>query len=101
MDINVKIRRIIDRENTPVKAICSVTLGDQYVVHGVKVIEVNGTRIMAMPHETRKDAENNVKYRDVFHPVTADARRAMEAAVFAAYDAAKASDEETENDIID
>lgn len=100
MDINVKIRRIIDRENTPVKAICSVTLGDQYVVHGVKVIEVNGIRIMAMPQETRRDAENNVKYRDVFHPVTADARRAMESAVFAAYDAARAP-EEPENDIED
>ena len=100
MDINVKVRRLIIRESTPVKAICSVTLGDQYAVHGVKVIETNGTRIMAMPHESFKDTENNTKYRDIFHPVTSDARRAMEAAVFAAYDAVKVT-EITENDIED
>ena len=93
MNFDVRVRRLIDRENTPVKAVCSVTLGGQYAVHGVRIIETKNGRFMAMPYETHTDAEDNAKRRDVFHPVTTEARTAMEKAVFAAYDEAKASTE--------
>ena len=39
-----------------------------------------------MPFESYKDADGNEQRRDVFHPITSDARRAMEAAVLAAYE---------------
>ena len=96
MNIDVRIRRLIDRENTPVKAVCSVTFGNQYAVHGVRVIETKNGRFMAMPYESYTDAEDNARRRDIFHPVTTEARRAMEDAVFAAYEEAKAAAEETE-----
>ena len=91
MDFDVRVRRLIDRENTPVKAVCSVTFGHQYAVHGVKVVETKNGRFMTMPYETYTDAEDNAKRRDVFHPVTNEARQAMEEAVFAAYEEAKAA----------
>ena len=45
-----------------------------------------------MPFESYKDAEGNEQRRDVFHPITSEARRAMEAAVLTAYEAKVATD---------
>ena len=87
MEFKVKIRKLIN-DSTALKAVCSVTLDDQYVVHGVKVIKANNSTFMIMPCDTHKDADGNDVYRDIFHPITSDARKAMEEAVLAAYEIA-------------
>ena len=86
MEFNVKVRKIIEN-GKPLKATCSVTMDGQFTVHGVKVIKTEKGSFIAMPFESYKDAEGNEQRRDVFHPITSDARRAMEAAVLAAYEA--------------
>ena len=86
MNFNVKVRKIINNDK-PLKAICSVTMDDSFTVHDVKVIKTEKGSFIGMPYATYKDAEGNEKRRDVFHPITSEARRAMEAAVLSAYEA--------------
>ncbi len=86
MEFKVKIRRIIEN-GKPLKATCSVTMDDMFTVHGVKVIGTEKGSFIAMPYESNKDADGNEQRRDVFHPITSEARRAMEDAVLAAYEA--------------
>jgi len=81
----VKVRKIIEN-GKPLKAACSVTMDDQFTVHGVKVIETEKGRFVAMPSEAFRDSEGGEQFRDVCHPITSDARRALEDAVLAAYD---------------
>lgn len=91
MEFNVKIRKIIEN-GKPLKATCSVTMDNMFTVHGVKVIKTEKGSFIAMPFESYKDAEGNEQRRDVFHPITSEARRAMEVAVLAAYEAKVAAD---------
>ncbi len=85
MKFTVKVRKIIEN-GKPLKAACSVTMDDQFTVHGVKVIETEKGRFVAMPSEAFRDSEGGEQFRDVCHPITSDARRALEDAVLAAYD---------------
>lgn len=87
MKINVKIRKTLENAGA-LKAVASVTFDNQFVVHGVKVIETAKGRFMAMPEETYKDKEGKDARRDIFHPINSEARATMEAAVLASYDAA-------------
>ena len=86
MKYSVKVRKVIEN-GKPLKATCSVTMDEQFTVHGVKVIQTEKGRFIAMPSEAYKDNDGNEQFRDVCHPITSDARKAMEEAVLAAYDA--------------
>ena len=59
MKFNVKIRKLIDNEK-PLKATCSVTLDDKFVIHGVKVITTDERSFIAMPSESYTDSEGKV-----------------------------------------
>lgn len=67
-------------EGGPTKAIGSVTIGDAFVVHGVRVVESEKGLFVAMPQ--RKDGD---RYRDVAHPVTSEMRAMMGSAVLEEY----------------
>ncbi len=95
MEFNVKVRKLIEN-GKPLKATCSVTMDGQFAIHGVKVIKTEKGSFIAMPYESYKDADGNEQRRDVFHPITSEARRAMEAAVISAYEA-KVAEESVEN----
>ena len=95
MKYSVKVRKVIET-GKPLKAACSVTMDDQFTVHGVKVIQTEKGRVIAMPSEAYKDNDGNEQFRDVCHPITSEARKAMEDAVLAAYDA-KVADEAAKN----
>ena len=88
MQISVKIRKVFDDNARPVKAIGSVTFDQQYVVHGVKVIETEKGRFIAMPNEFHKDKDGNEVRHDVFHPISSSARKTLEEAVYEAYEKA-------------
>jgi stage V sporulation protein G len=64
----------------PTKAIGSVTIGDVFVVHGVRVVESDKGLFVAMPQ--RKDGDS---YRDVAHPVTAEMRGVITSSVLEEY----------------
>lgn len=75
---HVQLHDLGDRSST--RAIGSVTLGNSFVIHGVRVVEGEKGLFVAMPQ--RKDGE---KYRDVAHPVTAEMRGLLANAVLEEY----------------
>lgn len=56
MKLAVKIRKICTNRGA-LKAIASVTIDEAYVVHGVKIIETDKGRFVAMPGEVQKDKD--------------------------------------------
>ena len=60
---DVRIRRI-DKEGK-MKAVVSITIDDEFVVHDIKVIEGEKGLFIAMPSRRASDGE----YRDIAHPI--------------------------------
>lgn len=73
------------------RAMASVTFGESFVVHGVRVVEGENGLFVAMPQ--RKDGQGN--YRDVAHPVTHDMRTLVTHAVLEEYEKAMERGERT------
>lgn len=65
-----------------VKAFASINFDDAFVVHGVKVLEKDDKRYVAMPSVKRPDG----KFRDMAHPLNTDVRDMITEAVLAEYD---------------
>ena len=76
---DVKIRKIMTEGR--LRAVVSVTVDDMLAVHDIKVVQGDERLFVAMP--SRKD-ENGV-FRDILHPITAEARKILEDAVLSAY----------------
>lgn len=80
--MDIRIFRIIGGDR--VKAYANVTLGGEYAVHGVKVMErEDGTLWVSMP---RQRSASDGQWRDVFHPITSVARDRLHKAVLKAYE---------------
>lgn len=86
MQFEVKVRKLIDNDK-PLKAVCSVTMDELFAVHNVRVIKTDKGMFIGMPFESYTDKDGNEQRRDVFHPISSEARMAMEEAVIAAYEA--------------
>lgn len=83
--IAVRIDRMIDYERSNVKATVSVNIGGAFAIHGLRVIDGEKGRFVAMPSQSY-EKDGKVKYSDVFHAITADARVKLNQAVLAAYE---------------
>ncbi|HEY8346260.1 MAG TPA: septation regulator SpoVG [Symbiobacteriaceae bacterium] len=77
---DVRVRRLQSSEGK-LKATCSVVFDDAFVVHDLRVVEGANGIFVAMPQ--RKVGEG--QYRDVAHPITAEAREALQKAVLEAF----------------
>ncbi|HAP78767.1 MAG TPA: septation protein SpoVG [Ruminococcus sp.] len=86
---DVKIRKLITEGR--LRAIVSVTFDNMLAVHDIKVVQGEERLFAAMP--SRKD-ENGI-FRDVVHPITAEARKELENAVLDAYERQLAESEES------
>lgn len=88
VSINARIDRLIDRENTSLKAIASANIGGAFAVHGIKITDSQKGLFVSMPSTSYTDREGNVQYNDTFHPITAEAREELISKVKAAYEQA-------------
>lgn len=86
--IQARIDRLLEGDGKT-KAFASVTVAGAYAIHGLRVIETEKGRFVAMPQDSYQKG-NERKYRDIFHAITAEARTALNAAVEAAYQQALA-----------
>ena len=77
---DIKIRKLFDDES-PMKAVVSITLDDQLALHDIKVIYAKEKHFIVMPSKKNPDGT----YRDVAHPITAAFREELSDAVLAAY----------------
>lgn len=84
--IRARIDRLVDNEETSVKAHASVTIGGIFAIHDVRVYEseTKGT-FVSMPFNQYKDSEGKTQYSQICHPITAEARHQVTQAVMKAY----------------
>jgi stage V sporulation protein G len=87
--------RIYNMEGTGnLKAYATVTLDESYVVHGIKVLEGDAGLWVSMPASKNKKGE----YKDVFHPITKEARENLVSAVIEAYETSAAGGSEASDE---
>ena len=73
--------RLIEKEGS-MKAVVSITLDNEFVVHDIKVIQGNKGLFIAMPSRLAADGE----YRDIAHPINSETRRRMQDLILRKYD---------------
>ena len=86
MKVKAAINKIVDKPESTVKAYASVSFDGAFAVHGIKVCENEKGRFVSMPSMPYKDRNGETKYSDTFHPVTKEAREALNQSVLNAYD---------------
>ncbi len=72
------------------KAIASITIDNEFVVHDIRVIDGNNGMFVAMPSKRTPDGE----FRDIAHPISSATREKIQSAVLQEYE--NAASEETE-----
>ncbi|EAL09534.1 stage V sporulation protein G [Listeria monocytogenes str. 4b H7858] len=65
---DVRLRRV--ETDGRMRAIASITLDEEFVVHDIRVIDGNNGLFVAMPSKRGVDGE----FRDIAHPINSDTR---------------------------
>lgn len=76
---DVRLRRVTS--DSRMKAIASITLDEEFVIHDIRVIDGNNGLFVAMPSKRTPDGE----FRDIAHPINANMRAKIQDAVLAKY----------------
>lgn len=79
---DVRVRKI--SRDSKMKAVVSITLDDEFVVHDIKIIEGDKGLFIAMPSKKASDGE----YRDIVHPINSQTREAIQKAILESYERA-------------
>lgn len=66
------------------RAIASITIDEEFVVHDIRVIDGNNGMFVAMPSKRTPDGE----FRDIAHPISSQTREKIQTAVLAEYEQA-------------
>jgi stage V sporulation protein G len=82
MNTEVRIDRMLYREDSNLRAMASVNLGGDFAVHGIKIVSGPQGNFVSMP--SVKDAQG--KYHDTFHPISAESRKELYDSILAAYE---------------
>lgn len=69
---DVRVRKVA--KEGKLKAIVSITLDDEFVVHDIKVIEGEKGMFIAMPSKKTLDGD----YRDIAHPINSGTRERIQ-----------------------
>ncbi|MCM1090117.1 MAG: septation regulator SpoVG [Butyrivibrio sp.] len=86
---DVRVRKIT--KEGKMRAVVSITMDDEFVVHDIKVIEGEKGMFIAMPSKKTADGE----YRDIAHPINSSTRELIQNIILEAYE--KALDEPDES----
>ena len=85
---DVRVRKIT--KEGKMKAIVSITLDNEFVVHDIKVIEGEKGLFIAMPSKKTADGE----YRDIAHPINSSTRDNIQKIILESYEKAMMEPEE-------
>lgn len=77
---DVRLRRV--ETDGRMRAIASITLDEEFVVHDIRVIDGNNGLFVAMPSKRGVDGE----FRDIAHPINSDTRAKIQEVVLAVYE---------------
>ena len=79
---DVRIRKVT--KDSKMKAVVSITLDNEFVVHDIKVIEGEKGLFIAMPSRKAADGE----YRDIAHPINSETRDRIQKMILERYEVA-------------
>ena len=85
---DVRVRKVA--KEGKMKAVVSITIDDEFVVHDIKVIEGEKGLFIAMPSRKATDGE----YRDIAHPINAATRDRIQRIILDKYDEVMAAEPE-------
>ena len=77
---DVRVRKV-DKEGK-MKAVVSITIDQEFVIHDIKVIEGDRGLFIAMPSKRTADGE----FRDIAHPINSDTRENMQKIILESYE---------------
>ena len=78
--------RLMQRDDSKLKAVASVTIDDCFVVHDIKVLEGTQGYFVTMPSRKTPDGQ----YKDFAHPINTPTREELNKLVLEAFEKAKA-----------
>ena len=76
---DVRIRSV--EKEGKMKAVVSITIDDEFVVHDIKIIEGEKGMFIAMPSRKAADGE----YRDIAHPINTATRERLQSMILSKY----------------
>lgn len=84
---DVRIRKV--EKEGKMKAVVSITIDEEFVVHDIKIIEGQKGLFIAMPSRKAADGE----YRDIAHPINSDTRDRIQKLILEKYQETMAVEE--------
>ena len=84
---DVRIRKV--EKEGKMKAVVSITIDEEFVVHDIKIIEGETALFIAMPSRKAADGE----YRDIAHPINSDTRDRIQKLILEKYQETMAVEE--------
>ncbi len=83
MDLGFKVARLYKFNGEgPVKAVCDISIADQFMVKGFRIVDGKNGLFVGVPREAGKDGK---WYNNAF-PLTSQARKSLDQAVLSAYE---------------
>lgn len=86
---DVRVRKIT--KEGMMRAIVSITIDEEFVIHDIKVIEGDKGLFIAMPSKKATDGE----YRDIAHPINSATRERIQKIILENYEKLLLEPEET------
>lgn len=77
---DVRVRKMT--KEGKMKAVVSITIDGEFVVHDIKVIEGEKGLFIAMPSRKASDGE----YRDIAHPINSETRNQIQKIILESYE---------------
>jgi stage V sporulation protein G len=77
---DVRVRKIA--KEGKMKAVVSITIDNEFVIHDIKVIEGEKGLFIAMPSRKSSDGE----YRDIAHPINSATRESIQKLILEKYE---------------
>lgn len=79
---DVRVKKV--SKEGKMKAVVSITIDNEFVVHDIKVIEGDKGLFIAMPSKKASDGE----YRDIAHPINSETRGRIQREILEKYEIA-------------
>ena len=87
---DVRVRKVA--QEGKMKAVVSITIDDEFVVHDIKVIEGEKGLFIAMPSRKATDGE----YRDIAHPINSATRDKIQQIILERYEDVLSEEQEVQ-----
>ena len=85
---DVRVRKVA--KEGKLKAVVTITIDEEFVVHDIKVIEGEKGLFIAMPSKKSLDGE----YRDIAHPINSGTRERIQTTILKKYEQSLAEEDE-------